>query len=98
MARLGSDGGWPMYFPSRWPFSPGFGRHKILPSDSLALPSADRRLLLEIQGDTMKFSTFVLVCFLGGVIGAIGPASAGDSVAAREAVVRAGQHDFDFNL
>ena len=46
----------------------------------------------------MKFSTFVLVCFLGGVIGAIGPASADDSVAASKAVVRDGQHDFDFNL
>jgi len=46
----------------------------------------------------MKCSAFVIVCFLGGVIGAIGPAAAGDSAAASKAVVRDGQHDFDFNL
>jgi hypothetical protein len=46
----------------------------------------------------MKFSTFALVCFLGGVIGAIGPAVAGDSAGASKAAVRDGQHDFDFNV
>jgi len=48
----------------------------------------------------MKLSTFVEVCILGGAIGCIYPAlatAAGES-AAPKAVVRDGQHDFDFNI
>ena len=48
----------------------------------------------------MKLSTLVEVCILGGAIGCIYPAlatAAGES-AAPKAVVRDGQHDFDFNI
>ena len=49
----------------------------------------------------MKLSTFVEVCILGGAIGCIYPAlatAAGESAAPPKAVVRDGQHDFDFNI
>ena len=49
----------------------------------------------------MKLSTLVEVCILGGAIGCIYPAlagAAGDSAAPPKAVVRDGQHDFDFNI
>jgi hypothetical protein len=50
---------------------------------------------------TMKLSTLVEVCILGGAIGCIYPAlpaAAGESDAPPKAVVRDGQHDFDFNI
>ena len=49
----------------------------------------------------MKLSTFVEVCILAGAIGCIHPAlaaAAGESAAPPKAVVRDGQHDFDFNI
>lgn len=49
----------------------------------------------------MKLSTLVEVCILGCAIGCIYPAlpaAAGESAAPPKAVVRDGQHDFDFNI